>query len=65
MEEKKYATDCKCDYSKHIKGIVCDAKNCTYNNEKNECCAGSISVGPRDAGCSSDTVCATFKPKVY
>ena len=65
MEEKKYQTDCKCDYTKHIKGVMCDVQNCTYHNGKNECCAGSISVGPHSADTSSGTACVTFKPKAY
>ena len=65
MEEKKYQTDCKCDRTKHIKGVVCDVRNCAYHNGECECCAGSISVGPCDADCSAGTACATFKPKAY
>ena len=65
MEEKKYQTDCKCDTSKHIKGILCDVKNCAYHNGKSECCAGCISVGPSSAESSSGTACVTFKPKTY
>ena len=65
MEEKKYQTDSACDKSKHIKGVLCDVKNCTYHNGKSECCAGCISVGPSHAESSSGTACATFKPKAY
>lgn len=65
MEEKKYQTDCKCDMTKHIKGIMCDVKNCAYHSGKNDCCAGCISVGPSEAKSSSGTVCATFKPRAY
>jgi len=65
MEEKKYQTDCKCDTSKHIKGILCDVKNCAYHNGKSECCAGCISVGPSSAESSSGTACVTFKPRAY
>ena len=65
MEEKKYQTDCKCDENKHIKGIMCDVKNCTYHSGQNECYAGCISVGPSEAKTSEGTVCATFKPKAY
>ena len=46
-----------------IKGITCDVKGCEYNDGKNECTAGHISVGPTDACCSDETVCATFRPK--
>lgn len=65
MEEKKYQTESKCDKTKPIKGIVCDVKNCTYHNGVSECCAGCISVGPSNADSSSETVCATFKPRAY
>lgn len=47
----------------HIKGIQCDAKNCIYNDCKTHCTANCISVGPQNATCSSDTVCATFRDK--
>ena len=64
MEEKQ-KNDCKCDVSKHIKGINCDVKSCAYHSGETQCCAGSISVGPRDASCSANTECATFKPKAF
>jgi hypothetical protein len=63
MEEKKYSVECEA--GKCIKGIVCDAAHCAYNNGHNACCAKQITVGPANANCSSDTVCATFKPKTY
>lgn len=65
MEERKYETCSGCERHKHIKGINCDVVNCVYHDGKSECYAGEISVGPRDAKCSSNTVCATFKPKEY
>lgn len=63
MEEKKMQNECKCDPHKHIKGIVCDVKNCMYHAGQNNCYAGSISVGPHEASCSANTNCATFKPR--
>ncbi len=57
-EMKDCGTSCK-----KIKGITCDVKGCEYNDGKNECTAGHISVGPTDACCSDETVCATFRPK--
>ena len=63
MEDKKYSTEC--ESGKCLKGIVCDALHCAYNNGHNACCAKQITVGPADADCSADTVCATFKPKTY
>ena len=57
-EMKDCGTSCK-----KIKGITCDVKGCEYNDGKDECTAGHISVGPTDACCSDETVCATFRPK--
>ncbi len=65
MEEKKYETKTGCERHKRIKGINCNVENCVYNEGKCECYAGEISVGPSNATCSGNTVCATFKPKAY
>ena len=48
---------------KHIQGIKCDVKNCVYHDCDTYCTAGQIAVGPSFATSSTDTVCATFKPK--
>lgn len=48
---------------KHIKGIVCDVKNCAYHDSENYCTADKIAIGPSYATSSTDTVCASFKPK--
>ncbi len=48
---------------KPLKGISCDACRCTYHGENNSCHAKEIAVGPHNACCSSETICATFKPK--
>ena len=48
---------------KPIKGISCDVKNCQYHEKENCCTAGEIAVGPSYAHSSSETVCATFKPR--
>lgn len=48
---------------KHIKGIVCNVKNCVHH-ERGDCCtADQIAVGPANAECSAETVCVTFRPK--
>ena len=52
--------ECK---GKEIRGITCDVKNCMYHEKENCCMAGTIAVGPSYAASSSETVCATFKPK--
>ncbi|MDD6799663.1 MAG: DUF1540 domain-containing protein [Firmicutes bacterium] len=48
---------------KHIRGIVCDAKNCAYHDGDNYCTADKIAVGTSYATSSTETICATFKPK--
>ena len=63
MEEMKQKRECKHEGTKAIKGVLCDVKNCAYNDGSNECYAGCISVGPCEANCSANTSCATFKPK--
>lgn len=61
MEEKRSNMDgCDC---KHIKGIKCNVKNCYYHDCETYCTATQIAVGPQNAECSSETLCATFKPR--
>ncbi|HPE95449.1 MAG TPA: DUF1540 domain-containing protein [Bacillota bacterium] len=47
----------------HINGISCDCKNCVYHEDECFCTASRVSVGTTLACCSSETVCATFKPR--
>ena len=47
----------------HIAGVSCYVKNCVYHDEYDRCTADRIAVGPTYATSSSDTVCATFRPK--
>jgi len=62
MKEKNGC--CNGDTPKHYnKGISCDAKNCVYHDCDCYCTAEKINVGPSNATCSSDTVCATFKER--
>ncbi|MCQ2414010.1 MAG: DUF1540 domain-containing protein [Clostridia bacterium] len=65
MEEKNYETPCGNYSCNCLKGIVCNAQNCTYNDGECHCHATQISVGPKCADCSGETSCATFKPKTY
>ena len=62
MEMNKRDCDCGCA-PKHIAGISCDVKNCTYHDGQHYCTAGQISVGPTHAQTSGETACVTFKPK--
>ena len=52
-----------CKPAHYNQGIHCNAKNCVYHDCDCYCTADMINVGPSDATCSSDTVCATFKEK--
>ena len=54
---------CKGMSKDHIKGIKCGVKNCVYHDCENRCTAEKIAVGPSYALSSSETICATFKPK--
>ena len=65
MEQKKENCGCFGDEKpKHYNhGINCDAKNCVYHDCDCYCTAEMIQVGPSDATCSTDTICATFKEK--
>ena len=63
MNERKNFNEVNCDSTKCIKGVVCDVKNCAYHSGESNCYAGTISVGPREASCSANTNCSTFKPK--
>ena len=60
MYTEKEKNNCHKD---HIKGIKCDVKNCMYHDCETHCTAGQISVGPCNATCCTDTVCATFKER--
>ena len=64
MENGKQKNEC-CGTAKSIKGIVCNVEHCAYHKGKDECYAGSICVGPQNAESSSETVCATFKPREF
>ena len=61
MEDKR---TCK-GGCKHIEGIKCNVQNCYYHDMDTCCTANEISVGPRNADSSTDTLCATFKPKEF
>ncbi|MBO4212677.1 MAG: DUF1540 domain-containing protein [Clostridia bacterium] len=49
--------------SHHNEGISCDVTNCQYHCDGCHCSAKKIDVGPSSAVTSSDTICATFKPR--
>ena len=48
---------------KHNKGISCSVTSCAYHDGVNYCTAGRIAVGPATATNSTQTVCATYRPR--
>lgn len=63
MNEYGKTEGCATGKCKHNKGVTCDVRNCVYNDDARYCTAEMISVGPSDACCCNETVCATFKQK--
>jgi hypothetical protein len=50
---------------KHIHGISCSVVKCAYHDGVHFCTANHVTVGPSTAANSTQTVCATFKPKNF
>ena len=50
--------------SKPIKNVICDVVSCCYHDGIGHCTAKQIAIGPIEARCCSDTVCATYKPQM-
>ena len=44
-------------------GIECHVAHCHYNRDSHLCQAGHIKVGPANACCTEETICATFRPQ--
>ena len=63
MNEMNKNSNCCKSEEKHIKGIVCDVKNCEYHDCETHCTAKQILVGPSSAANSGETACTTFKPR--
>lgn len=49
--------------SKSISGVKCVVNDCYFWGSGDCCMASMIHIEPRDASTSSDTDCATFRPK--
>lgn len=49
----------------HIEGISCSVRNCMYHDGESFCTTDKICVGPCHASSSTDTICATFKPRNF
>lgn len=43
--------------------IGCDAANCSYHDELDNCTAGHIKVDGKRAKSTGETCCSTFRPK--
>ena len=62
MEHKSGNCKSGCD-GKAIKGIVCGVKSCAYHDGTSFCTANEIRIGPSYAVSSTQTVCATYRPR--
>lgn len=62
--EEHYTQGGEC---RHIKGVKCNVHTCYYHENDCDCTAHEVAVGSVGstacADCSSDTLCATFKPR--
>ena len=56
-------TDRKTEKKAYIPGIECTVTNCLFNDDKRNCYASKIQVGPMNAHSDDQTKCATFKKK--
>ena len=50
-------------YSGKSATIGCDAANCSYHDELDNCTAGHIKVDGKRAESTGETCCSTFRPK--
>ena len=48
---------------KRNEDISCSCKDCTFHDGECWCIAEKIAVGPTNAKCCADTVCATFRKR--
>ena len=46
-----------------LSGVVCNAVNCTFHENHEECLASEITIDPSSALTSKQTACMTFKAK--
>ena len=49
----------------HVRGIRCDVSSCAYHDGVNFCTAREVKIGPSYAVSSTETVCATYRPRYF
>lgn len=49
----------------HIRGIRCDVSSCAYHDGVSFCTADQVKIGPSYAVSSTETVCATYRPRYF
>lgn len=49
----------------HIRGIRCDVSSCAYHDGVNFCTADQVKIGPSYAVSSTETICATYRPRYF
>ena len=53
------------DSPEHIRGVHCDVTSCAYHDGTNYCTAGEVKIGPSYAVSSTETICATYRPRYF
>ncbi|MBQ2252714.1 MAG: DUF1540 domain-containing protein [Clostridia bacterium] len=47
----------------HVRDVHCDVTSCAYHDGTGFCTANEIKIGPSYAVSSTQTVCATYRPR--
>ncbi len=53
------------DKPQHVRALKCDVASCAYHDGANYCTAEHVKIGPSYAVSSTETICATYKPKYF
>lgn len=49
----------------HIRALRCDVSSCAYHDGTNFCTAREVKIGPSYAVSSTETICATYRPRYF
>lgn len=49
----------------HIRSLKCDVSSCAFHDGTSFCTAREVKIGPSYAVSSTETVCATYRPRYF
>lgn len=49
----------------HIRGVRCDVESCAFHDGVNYCTAEEVKIGPSYAVSSTQTICASYRPRYF